>query len=209
MIDPGPDLSKHIDDIIDIGDGKIKKIFITHTHQDHSPGAKTLSKRLNLPIYGCVTEYSQIRDLPIEISHKVEHQSVIASSDHEIMPFLGSHSAPASEATYCADDQGKYWEYHTMLFRFQEDEIDGGWASATRLQAFAFNLGLDIEQFDKCMTTDDHKALVNSNMQIARNEFGANSTPTFMIINTSTGEAEKIVGAHPYSTFVSVIDQML
>ena len=96
-----------------------------------------------------------------------------------------------------------------MLFRFQEDEIDGGWASATRLQAFAFNLGLDIEQFDKCMTTDDHKALVNSNMQIARNEFGANSTPTFMIINHSTGEAEKIVGAHPYSTFVSVLDQML
>ena len=34
VIDPGPDLSKHIDDIIDIGDGKIKKIFITHTHQD-------------------------------------------------------------------------------------------------------------------------------------------------------------------------------
>ena len=28
------------------------------------------------------------------------------------MPFLGSDSTPASEATYCADDQGKYWEYH-------------------------------------------------------------------------------------------------
>ena len=124
------------------------------------------------------------------------------------MPFLGSDSTPASEATYCAADQGKYWEYHSLLFTYQE-EIDDGWASATRLQAFAFNLGLDIEQFDKCMTTDDHKALVNSNMQIARNEFGANSTPTFMIINTSTGEAEKIVGAHPYSTFVSVLDQML
>ena len=124
------------------------------------------------------------------------------------MPFLGSDSTPASEATYCADDQGKYWEYHSMLFTYQE-EIDDGWASANRLQAFAFNLGLDIEQFDKCMKTDDHRSLVNSNMQIARNEFGANSTPTFMIINTSTGEAEKIVGAHPYSTFVSVLDQML
>ena len=124
------------------------------------------------------------------------------------MPFLGRDSTPASEATYCADDQGKYWEYHSMLFTYQE-EIDDGWASANRLQAFAFNLGLDIEQFDKCMKTDDHRSLVNSNMQIARNEFGANSTPTFMIINTSTGEAEKIVGAHPYSTFVSVIDPML
>ena len=123
------------------------------------------------------------------------------------MPFLGSDSTPASEATYCADDQGKYWEYHSMLFTYQE-EIDDGCASANRLQAFAFNLGLDIEQFDKCMKTDDHRSLVNSNMQIAKKQFGANSTPTFVIVGP-TGEAEKIVGAHPYSTFVSVLDQML
>ena len=123
------------------------------------------------------------------------------------MPFLGSDSTPASEATYCADDQGRYWEYHSMLFTYQE-EIDDGWASANRLQAFAFNLGLDIEQFDKCMKTDDHRSLVNSNMQIAKKQFGANSTPTFVIVGP-TGEAEKIVGAHPYSTFVSVLDQML
>ena len=123
------------------------------------------------------------------------------------MPFLGRDSTPASEATYCADDQGKYWEYHTMLFKFQE-EIDDGWASATRLQAFAFNLGLDIEQFDKCMRTDDHRAQVNFNMQMSKKEFGANSTPTFVIVNTS-GESQKITGAHPYSTFERVIDSLL
>ena len=125
------------------------------------------------------------------------------------MPFLGSDSIPASEATYCADDQGKYWEYHSMLFTYQEDEIDGGWASATRLQAFAFNLGLDIEQFDKCMTTDDHFARVNYNKQVAVTEFGANSTPMFMIINTDDGKAQRIVGAHPYSTFEGVINSLL
>ena len=125
------------------------------------------------------------------------------------MPFLGSDSTPASEATYCADDQGKYWEYHTMLFRFQEDEIDGGWANANRLQAFAFNLGLDIEQFDKCMTTDDHYSRVNYNKQVAVTEFGAKSTPTFMIVNSVSGEAQRIVGAHPYSTFENVIDSLL
>ena len=123
------------------------------------------------------------------------------------MPFLGYDSTPASEATYCADDQGKYWEYHTMLFRFQQ-EIDDGWANANRLQAFAFNLGLDIEQFDKCMTTDDHKAKVNFNMQMSKKEFGANSTPTFVIVNTQ-GEWKKIIGAHPYSTFEDIIESML
>ena len=124
------------------------------------------------------------------------------------MPFLGSDSTPASEATYCAADQGKYWEYHSLLFTYQE-EIDDGWASATRLQAFAFNLGLDIEQFDKCMTTDDHYSRVNYNKQVAVTEFGAKSTPTFMIVNSISGEAQRIVGAHPYSTFENVIDSLL
>ena len=83
IIDPGPDLSEHIDDILEIGSGRITKILITHTHQDHSPGAKSLSKRLNIPIYGCITESSQLRDLPIKIDHMVEHQSFIFSSDHD------------------------------------------------------------------------------------------------------------------------------
>jgi len=43
VIDPGPDLDDHIENIIKIGDGRITRIFITHTHQDHSPGANTLS----------------------------------------------------------------------------------------------------------------------------------------------------------------------
>jgi Zn-dependent hydrolases, including glyoxylases len=42
VIDPGPDLSNHIDDIIEMGDGRITKIFITHTHQDHSPRCRNL-----------------------------------------------------------------------------------------------------------------------------------------------------------------------
>jgi len=123
------------------------------------------------------------------------------------MPFLGSDSGPASEATYCADDQGKYWEYHSALFDYQQ-EIDDGWAGATRLQAIALNLDLDIEQFDKCMITDDHYSRVSFNMQTAKKDFGANSTPTFIIMNTS-GNAEKIVGAHPYSTFEKIINSML
>tara|TARA_Y100000590_G_scaffold126477_1_gene144663 strand:- start:1333 stop:2004 length:672 start_codon:yes stop_codon:yes gene_type:complete len=123
------------------------------------------------------------------------------------MPFLGADSMPASEASYCADDQGKYWEYHSMLFRFQE-EIDDGWANASRLQAIALNLDLDIEQFDKCMTTDDHKPRINFNKQMAKTDFRANSTPTFVIVNTS-GEAERIVGAHPYSTFEDIINRLL
>ena len=118
------------------------------------------------------------------------------------MPFLGRDSTPASEATYCVNDQGKYWEYHSTLFEYQQ-EIDDGWANASRLQAIALNLGLDMEQFDKCMITDDHRAQVNANMQMAKKQFGANSTPTFVIVGP-TGEAQKIVGAHPYLSLIHI-----
>ena len=41
--------------------------------------------------------------------------------------FLGKDSPKASQATYCADDQGKYWEYHNSLYTSQESKIDSGW----------------------------------------------------------------------------------
>ena len=32
--------------------GKIKRILVTHTHPDHSPGAKILGDKLNIPLMG-------------------------------------------------------------------------------------------------------------------------------------------------------------
>jgi len=58
------------------------------------------------------------------------------------------------------------------------------------------------------MTTDDYYSRVNYNKQLAVTEFGANSTPTFMIVNTS-GDSQRIVGAHPYSTFEEIINSLL
>tara|TARA_Y100000996_G_scaffold380797_1_gene334918 strand:- start:290 stop:967 length:678 start_codon:yes stop_codon:yes gene_type:complete len=124
------------------------------------------------------------------------------------MPFLGNDSLPASEATYCAHDQGKYWEYHSALFEYQQ-EIDDGWANSNRLQAIALNLDLNIEKFDQCMASDKHLNKINSSNQLARNEFGANSTPTFIIGSTTSGDGQKIIGAHPYSTFEEIINSML
>ena len=60
--------------------------------------------------------------------------------------FLGKDSPKAAQATYCADDQNMYWEYHNSLYTSQESKIDNGWASSERLKAFAFNLNLDMDQ---------------------------------------------------------------
>ena len=52
LIDPGPNIQEHIDEIIKLGDGNIKRIVVTHTHTDHSPAALPISKILNVPMYG-------------------------------------------------------------------------------------------------------------------------------------------------------------
>jgi glyoxylase-like metal-dependent hydrolase (beta-lactamase superfamily II) len=52
LVDPGPNISEHIDEIIRQANGKIKRILVTHTHTDHSPAALPLSKILDVPMYG-------------------------------------------------------------------------------------------------------------------------------------------------------------
>ena len=68
------------------------------------------------------------------------------------LPFLGNDSITAAEATYCADDQGMYWDYHVKLYQLQQ-HVDDGWASQVRLQAIAFDLDLNMDKFNECMNS--------------------------------------------------------
>ena len=121
------------------------------------------------------------------------------------LPFLGRDSITAAQATYCAEDQGKYWDYHNILYNFQE-EIDNGWASKDRLVAFAFNLEMNLDEFSDCMDTSKYNKRVKANYDEAV-KHGAEATPTFIII-TSDGTPTKIRGAQPYSAFLKVIDPL-
>ena len=123
------------------------------------------------------------------------------------MPFIGADSISAAEATYCANDQGMYWEYHASLYQLQQHENDG-WANIDRLTAIAFNLGLETEQFSECMNSKKYFSQISFTKQKASTDFEANSTPTFIIVNTS-GTAERIIGPHPYSTFEKALDSLL
>ena len=122
------------------------------------------------------------------------------------LPFLGRDSITAAHATYCANDQGKYWEYHETLYNFQE-AIDNGWASKDRLVSFAFNLDMNLDEFNDCMDTTKYAKRIKANYDEGiRN--GAEATPTFLIIS-SDGTIKKISGAQPYSVFSQVIEPML
>ena len=54
VIDPGPDEPAHLDALeAAIGGEHVCAILCTHTHRDHSPGARPLARRTGAPIVGC------------------------------------------------------------------------------------------------------------------------------------------------------------
>ena len=123
------------------------------------------------------------------------------------LPFLGRDSPMAAQASYCAEDQGQYWEYHTMLYTFQDGHPDSGWADRDRLNSFAFSLDMNIDEFNECMDSSKYKKRVNANYDEAvKNK--VQSTPTFIIISED-GKKEQFSGAQPYSVFSVTIESML
>ena len=85
--------------------------------------------------------------------------------------------------------------------------MNSGWANSDRLKAFAFNLDLNMDEFDECLDSNKYKQRVEFNANKAKSG-GANSTPTFVIVN-SEGVQKKIVGAQPYSVFEAALNSLL
>jgi len=123
------------------------------------------------------------------------------------LPFLGRDSPKAAHASYCADDQGKYWEYHTILYTFQDGPPDSGWADRDRLNSFAFSLDMNMDEFNDCMDSSKYQKRVKVNYDEAV-KHGVQQTPTFIIISQD-GTTEKFDGPQPYSVFAAIIEPML
>ena len=123
------------------------------------------------------------------------------------LAFLGSDSPVAAQATHCANEQGKYWEYHSILY-YKQEGIDNGWASKSMLKEYANELKLDSDQFASCIDS----AKYAKNVQDSYNDavkLKVSSTPTFYLFNHQSEAVEKISGAQPLSVFVKTIDSML
>jgi len=122
------------------------------------------------------------------------------------LPFIGQDSRIAAQASYCAEDQGKYWEYHEILYIFQEGE-NSGWADRDRLNSFAFSLDMNMDEFNDCMDYSKYAKRVQANYDEAVKN-GVQGTPTFIIISQD-GTTEKFAGPQPYSVFAAIIEPML
>lgn len=111
---------------------------------------------------------------------------------------LNSHenALPAARAALAAHRQGKFWEYHDLLFQ------NSGRLSDERLVALAEELGLDVARFDRDRHSDEIAAEVEADrQQAAAHNLG--STPTFVI------NGVVVTGAQPLPEFQKVIDRLL
>ena len=120
-------------------------------------------------------------------------------------PTLGKDSVSAAEATYCADEQGKYFEYGEVLNR-KYAGIQNGWASIDSLVGYAEGLDLNADDFDDCLFWGQQALRVDHNKKVALSH-GVTGTPTFFIIGPD-GENKKIIGSQPSIIFESVIKEM-
>jgi protein-disulfide isomerase len=122
-------------------------------------------------------------------------------------PIRGPDSIAASLASQCANEQGKFWEFHDLLFNNQEAE-GSGWASPANMKEFASELGLDRERFDSCLDSERYSSFVENDFAFAR-EISATGTPTFMVVKSDGSEPEGILGAQPFSSFKAVLDKKI
>lgn len=125
-------------------------------------------------------------------------------------PIQNSHpnAMPAAVAAECADEQGKYWEYHDMLF-----ENQGQWNNLETTDAismfsqYALELGLNKDQFDVCLTTGKYIDEIREDLNDGQS-YGVSGTPGFFIGNDDLGFVE-LKGAQPFENFQKVIDIQL
>ncbi len=118
-------------------------------------------------------------------------------------PFLGEDSISAANASYCADDQGKYWEYHSHLYNNQGG-IEEGWASVENLKGFAIKLGLDTTAFNECLDSEKYHDKITHNKQVGISH-GVEGTPAFFIVSPDGMVVERIDGPQSASTFMDII----
>lgn len=92
------------------------------------------------------------------------------------MPLNSIHryAQKAAEAAECADEQGKFWEYHDLVFENQNTiDVDS-------LKGYASELGLDAAAFGDCLDNGEQSAEVEKDSRDAR-AYGAPGTPAFFV----------------------------
>lgn len=106
------------------------------------------------------------------------------------------YAQKAAEASECAHEQDKYWEYHDILFKNQND------LTVDDLKKYAADLKLDTNKFNECLDSSKYKEEVEKDFNDGQS-YGVSGTPAFFV------NGILISGAQPFSAFEEIIEQEL
>ena len=119
-------------------------------------------------------------------------------------PLNGPDSKLAAESSYCAHDQGKYWEYHDQLYENWAGERTG-WITREALSKFAKSINLDTSEFNKCLNESKYENKINSIYEFGK-QIGIDATPSFLVFNDE--KIIKIRGNQPLEVFLKTFDEL-
>ena len=102
----------------------------------------------------------------------------------------------AAEAAQCAHDQGRFWEYHDLLFANQDA------LTPSDLMRYAEEISADTSEFSDCLDSGKNAQEVALDLQDGFRA-GVTGTPAFLI------NGLLLSGAQPFKQFQAVIDQAL
>jgi protein-disulfide isomerase len=145
-----------------------------HTYGDPA-AAVTVQEYLDFQCPICLRAESEV--LP-EIEARFIQPGVAKLETHSIA-ILGDESVQAAAAAECANDQGRFWAYHDILFANWAGEQEGAFKDS-RLKEMAAKLGLDTTAFDSCLDSGKYVQQVVQATQDAR-AAGVGGTPTFFV----------------------------
>jgi protein-disulfide isomerase len=106
------------------------------------------------------------------------------------------YAQKAAEASHCAAEQGKFWEFHDLLFDKQDTIPTANFVEQAK------TLGLDVPTFQTCFDARKYQEKVERNYA-AGVKAGVSGTPAFFI------NGRLLSGAQPLEAFKTVIDEEL
>ncbi len=115
---------------------------------------------------------------------------------HLPLDALHPQARNAAEASWCAQDQGKFWEYHDLLF------ANAPKAAQDDLKHYAEQIALDMKTFESCLSRNAHRDSIQRDIDEV-SKLGMSGTPAFFI------NGRPLSGAQPLEKFVQVIDEEL
>jgi protein-disulfide isomerase len=107
-----------------------------------------------------------------------------------------SNAKPAAEAALAANEQGKFWEMHDILFKNQQA------LSAADLEKYAKDIGLDMGKFKAAIDSHKFAAQIDADTKQG-SDLGVSGTPAAFV------NGQLISGAQPVDAFKKIVDAEL